>query len=77
MSFVMNQFYIDVTQFDPSYDPIVTNNRDLNNYNIDLGFLYRQQGFYFAANVSNLLDKDTDKFLIKEPNNRPNHFQLF
>lgn len=68
MSFVMNQFYIDTSLFDPSYDPIVTNNRDLNNYNIDLGLLYRQQGFYFAANVSNLLKKDTDKFIIKEPN---------
>lgn len=67
MSFVMNQFYIDITQFDPSFDPILTDNRDLNNYNIDLGFLYRQQGFYFAANVSNLLNKNTDKFLIKEP----------
>jgi len=68
MSFVMNQFYIDISQFDPSYDPITTNNRDLNNYNIDLGLLYRKQGFYFAANVTNLLKKDTDKFIIKEPN---------
>lgn len=68
MSFVMNQFYIDITQFDPTYDPITTNNRDLNNYNIDLGLLYRKQNFYFAANVTNLLKKNTEKFIIKEPN---------
>jgi type IX secretion system PorP/SprF family membrane protein len=68
MSFVMNQFYIDITQFDPSYDPITTNNRDLNNYNVDLGLLYRKQNFFFAANVTNLLKKNTDKFIIKEPN---------
>lgn len=68
MSFVMNQFYIDITQFDNSFDPITTNNRDLNNYNVDLGFLYRKENFYFAANVTNILDKDTQKFIIKEPN---------
>lgn len=68
MSLVMNQFFIDITQFDSYYDPIVTNNRDLDNYNVDLGLLYRKQNFYFAANVTNLLNKDTQKFIIKEPN---------
>lgn len=68
MSFVLNQFYIDITKFDNSFDPIVINNRELNNYNVDLGFLYRNEGFFLAANVSNLLNKDISKFLIKEPN---------
>ncbi len=72
MSFVMNAFEIDIAKFTGT-DPSVINNRQLQNYNVDLSFLYRQKTFNFAVNANNVLNKDTNIFAVKEPNKLRNY----
>jgi type IX secretion system PorP/SprF family membrane protein len=68
MSFVVNRFEIDITKFDRNYfDPDVTDFRELNNINADVGFLYRQKNVDLAVNVFNIVNKNTDIFTKFEP----------
>lgn len=74
LSFNFNQFKIDIAAFDPTIpDPNVSNNRQTNNTNFDIGFLYRKADFYLAANASNILDKNIEKFYKIEPNKLRNY----
>lgn len=78
LSYNFNQFNIDTAQFDLLEFPDggVVNNRQTTNHNFDVGVLYRYDKFYFAANASNLLDKDPRSltFDIDEPNELRNYY---
>ncbi|WP_108424103.1 type IX secretion system membrane protein PorP/SprF [Flagellimonas amoyensis] len=77
LSFNLNQFRIDIENFDPEAngDPIVTNDRASSNPNFDLGTLYRRGEFYVSLNVSNILNKDFRKFNpVFEPNRLRNYY---
>lgn len=74
LSFNLNHFRIETSNFDPTiFDPFVTDNRYNQNYNLDLGALYRKADFYAAFNISNILDKNTDKFYKAEPSKLRNY----
>lgn len=72
ISYNINNFKIDINNFDSGYDtpivdPAITDNRSISNNNFDAGALYRYKGFYFSFNANNLLKKDLDKFRGTEP----------
>lgn len=73
ISYNINSFRIDIDKFRPNYDnpvldPTVTDDRSTTNNNFDAGVLYRNKGFWFSFNANNLLTKDVEDFLGKEPN---------
>lgn len=78
LSYNFNQFNIDTDQFNliDFPDGGIVNNRQTTNHNFDVGVLYRYDKFYFAANASNLLDKDPRSltFDIDEPNELRNYY---
>jgi type IX secretion system PorP/SprF family membrane protein len=78
LSYNFNQFNIDIDQFNliDFPDNGIVNNRQTTNHNFDVGVLYRYDKFYFAANASNLLDKDPRDltFDIDEPNELRNYY---
>ncbi|MFS4466230.1 type IX secretion system membrane protein PorP/SprF [Maribacter sp. 2210JD10-5] len=78
ISYNFNQFRIDTGEFDLLEFPDggVVNNRQTTNHNFDVGVLYRYDKFYFAANASNLIDKDPQNltFDISEPNELRNYY---
>ena len=76
ISFNLNQFKIETENFDPIPDPSVTDNRFTQNYNFDIGFLYRIEDFFLAFNTSNILDKNLDNFNKIEPSQLRN-FQVY
>jgi type IX secretion system PorP/SprF family membrane protein len=68
LSFNLNNFRIDTEKFDPNiFDIFVTDDRFTQNYNLDVGFLYRNRGFFAAFNTANILNKDIDKYFNAEP----------
>ena len=67
LSFNMNHFRIQTENFTSQNDPSVDDNRATDNYNFDIGFLYRYKDFYFSASAVNFLKKDLDKFNAIEP----------
>jgi type IX secretion system PorP/SprF family membrane protein len=72
LSYNINNFKIDISKFDPTYelpmpDPSVTDNRYTSNNNFDVSALYRNKGFFLSLNASNILSKETDKFTGIEP----------
>ncbi len=67
LSFNLNQFKIDIENFSNVLDPSINGNRLTQNYNFDVGFLYRVKAFYFAFNASNILPKKIDQFSNIEP----------
>jgi type IX secretion system PorP/SprF family membrane protein len=75
ISFVQNNFNIDINNFTEGYqlNPIITDNREMTNTNFDVGFLYRQKNWDFTANANNILQKETDGFILKEPNKLRNY----
>jgi type IX secretion system PorP/SprF family membrane protein len=75
MSFNLNQFRIDIENFEDNNDQAVVDDRSSSNPNFDLGFLYRKGGFYMSLNVGNILNKDFKKFNpIFEPNTLRNYY---
>lgn len=73
ISYNINNFKIDIHNFQPTYDtpvidPAVTDDRAISNNNFDIGALYRYKGFYMSFNANNILKKDIDKFRGLEPN---------
>jgi len=75
LSFNLNQFRIDIENFDPNSDPAVINDRSSSNPNFDVGMLYRRRGFYVSVNAANILNKEFEKFnQIFEPNTLRNYF---
>jgi type IX secretion system PorP/SprF family membrane protein len=72
ISYNINNFKIDIDQFNTTYeipvlDPSITNNRFVSNHNFDVGALYRKKDFYVSVNASNILNKNIDKFTGIEP----------
>ena len=68
ISYIYNSFKIDISNSHPAEpDPDITNNRFTSNNNFEAGFLYRNKGFYFSANVTNILPKKLDSFTSPEP----------
>ena len=76
LSFNLNQFKIEIENFDPIPDASVTDNRFTQNYNFDVGFLYRIEDFFLAFTASNILDKNIDNFNKIEPSKLRN-FQVY
>lgn len=75
LSFNLNQFRIDIENFEDNNDLAVVNDRASSNPNFDLGTLYRKGGFYLSLNVANILNKDFEKFNpIFEPNTLRNYY---
>lgn len=72
ISYNINTFKIDINNFNPTYeipivDPSITDNRANTNNNFDVGALYRNKSFYLSATASNILQKNTDKYMGVEP----------
>ncbi|TAI47204.1 type IX secretion system membrane protein PorP/SprF [Flagellimonas allohymeniacidonis] len=76
LAFNLNQFRIDIENFDANNDMGITNDRASSNPNFDISVLYRKEGFYLSLTTNNLLNKDFKKFNpIYEPNTlRSYHF---
>ncbi|KQC30251.1 type IX secretion system membrane protein PorP/SprF [Flagellimonas eckloniae] len=75
LSFSLNQFRIDIENFVDNNDPAVVDDRASSSPNFDLGTLYRKGGFYLSLNVSNILNKNLQKFdPIFEPNILRNYY---
>ncbi|MBP6756055.1 MAG: type IX secretion system membrane protein PorP/SprF [Bacteroidia bacterium] len=73
LSYNINNFKIDISKFNTTYeipvlDPTITDNRFNSNNNFDAGILYRNKSFYFSFNASNILTKNIDKYMGVEPN---------
>lgn len=67
LSVNLNQFKIDIENFSNVLDPSINGNRLTQNYNFDVGFLYRVKSYFFAFNASNILPKNIDQFNNIEP----------
>lgn len=67
ISYNINNFRIDTEHFNV-IDPSIINDRYTSNNNFDVGLLYRKASFYLSFNASNILNKDTKKFYLAEPN---------
>jgi len=74
LSYNMNNFRIDIDNFQSSYenpiiDPFVTDDRRTNNNNFDVGTLLRYKGGFLSFNANNILRKKLDKTIrVSEPN---------
>ena len=74
LSYNLNQFRIEIQNFDPQFfDPSVTNDRFVSNNNFDLSGLYRFKNFYISLNAANILNKDRARFLGIEPSTLRNY----
>ena len=74
-SFNLNQFRINVENFDENDDPAIVGDKASSNPNFDLGLLYRKEGFYMSVNASNLLNKNFEAFNpLHEPNTLRNYY---
>lgn len=74
ISYNLNNFRIDVTKFNngtnqpPVSNPIINDDRATNNNNFDVGFLYRNKGYFLSFNANNILEKNIDEDIrIAEP----------
>ena len=72
ISYNINNFKIDIQNFEPTYeipivDPSITDDRSISNNNFDIGALYRYKGYYLSFNANNILKKDIDQFRGIEP----------
>ncbi|MBO0342434.1 MAG: type IX secretion system membrane protein PorP/SprF [Bacteroidota bacterium] len=75
LSFNLNQFRIDIENFDPNNDQAIINDRSSSNPNFDVGILYRKERFYLSVNASNILNKEFKKFNpVFEPNTLRNYY---
>ncbi len=78
ISYNINNFKIDIHNFQPTYeipivDPSITDDRAISNNNFDVGALYRYKEFYLSFNANNILKKDVDDFHGFEPNQLMNY----
>lgn len=72
LSYNINNFKIDISKFNTTYeipvlDPSITDNRSNSNNNFDVGALYRNKEFYLSFNANNILAKNIDKYRGVEP----------
>lgn len=82
ISYNINYFKININNFNTTYDipiidPYVTDNRSTTNHNFDVGVLYRNKGFYFSFNASNILDKNFDGDIRKAEPNLLLNYQIY
>lgn len=75
LSYIYNSFRIDLPESSDS-DQGITNNRSTINNNFEVGFLYRNKGFYASATATNILQKNIDFTTEFEPNMLTN-YQLY
>lgn len=73
LSFNLNHFRIDIENFSNQLDPSINGDRATQNYNFDIGLLYRNKDFYLSYNASNILVKDIKEFNAIEPSLLLNH----
>ena len=77
LSYIYNSFHLDASNFNLSKPDIdITDDRSTNNNNFEVGFLYRNKGFYASATATNILQKDMNLELVYEPNKLTN-YQLY
>ncbi|WP_136480995.1 PorP/SprF family type IX secretion system membrane protein [Cognatitamlana onchidii] len=82
ISLNINNFRIDINNFDngydnPSIDAFVTDDRRTSNVNFDIGALYRNKGYFLSFNINNLLKKNFDDVVrVQEPSLLLN-YQIF
>ena len=77
ISFNLNHFRIDIENFSNQLDPSINGDRATQNYNFDIGFLYRYKDFFFSYNASNILDKNIRDINFLEPDLLLNHQAYF
>ncbi|WP_027138070.1 PorP/SprF family type IX secretion system membrane protein [Gaetbulibacter saemankumensis] len=70
ISYNINNFRIDISKFDTTYehpviDPYITDDRRTSNNNFDVGALYRNHGFWLSFNANNILNKNIDETIRK------------
>jgi type IX secretion system PorP/SprF family membrane protein len=77
ISYIYNSFRLNTSDFNPSIpDPDITDDRSTTNNNFEVGFLYRNKGFYASATGTNILKKDLRLDIVYEPNKLTN-YQLY
>ena len=77
ISYIYNSFRLDWTKYNPTVpDPDITDDRSTTNNNFEVGFLYRNKGFYASATATNILKKDLSLDIAYEPNKLTN-YQLY
>lgn len=76
ISYIFNTFRFDTSAYEP--DQEITGNRATTNNNFEVGFLYRNRGFYASATATNILAKDLELSMeiAYEPNKLTN-YQLY
>lgn len=70
ISYNLNNFRVDISKFTngndlPISNPIITDDRATNNNNFDVGFLYRNKGYFLSFNANNILEKNIDDDIRK------------
>jgi type IX secretion system PorP/SprF family membrane protein len=75
ISYILNTFSIDISDFN-TVDGEITDNRSTMNNNFEVGFLYRNKAFYASFNATNILPKSIDLATGFEPNTLTN-YQLY
>lgn len=74
MSYILNSFRLETANFEPTApDNSITDNRSTVNNNFEVGFLYRNRGFYASATATNILQKDLKLDIHYEPNKLTNY----
>ncbi len=77
ISYIYNSFRLNTSDFNPTNpDPDITDDRSTTNNNFEVGFLYRNKGFYASATATNILKKDLSIDIAYEPNKLTN-YQLY
>lgn len=78
LSYIYNSFRIDVPDLaSVPNDPGITDNRSTTNNNFEIGFLYRNKGFYVSATATNILQKNIDFTTTKLEPNLLTNYQLY
>jgi type IX secretion system PorP/SprF family membrane protein len=77
ISYIYNSFRIDISNLNPAEpDSDITDDRFTSNNNFEVGFLYRNKGFYASVNATNILPKNVELFTGFEPKELTN-YQLY
>ncbi|MGQ7945992.1 PorP/SprF family type IX secretion system membrane protein [Flavobacterium sp. WC2509] len=80
LSYIYNTFRIDLPNLNGTSmanDPGITDNRSTVNNNFEVGFLYRNRGFYASATATNILQKNLDFTTTKLEPNLLSNYQLY
>lgn len=77
LSFNLNHFRLAIENFSNQLDPGLNGDRSTQNYNFDIGFLYRYKDFFLSYNASNVLDKNIKEINFLEPDLLLNHQVYF